>query len=545
MFSWLESKPDHPMFNAAEAKRLLGELPKDEPLKALEEVTAWLDSFKGTPGFPLDSRLAVAMLLDESGQLRHAELLRRYLEAPHLQDFHGMRWWHAMHAFCKVLAETYALCVSEYHRENRPPVEIRERMAMIYVRLLRAVAERMKLELMRYLDVEPGVWEELYRHYWLAESDHCADSMVLPYAGQVIHTSPQRELLRALALFLSSTSTLAPHQIEVSFRIAARMVSFFEFGPEPAADRPYFIDLAHPMLPGRAGNEPQVTPEMRFFGIARAIPRLEEIVRQNEQGLLGEERRFGNEFTPDGKLTVLKHLEHYWGAGQDARHQERRGISTEIEVVHGFDAVSRLVAHIELDQVVGFSEAEVGMLKQRSGIGLAQVKENYAAESWPVQDMSNSGLGAVLPQAAGNWVRVGMVCGLKAKHAGLWWVGMIRRLHTDSHSKVHVGIEILTKKPLAVWLRALGRGAEKASNWATSSGSFAYDYLPVILLPEVHNSQASPIMLMPSGSYVPDAIFEAMMGEQSRNIRLTQLLAEGDDYEQVRFEWLEAGQEPA
>ena len=45
-------------------------------------------------------------------------------------------------------------------------------------------------------------------------------------------------------------------------------------------------------------------------------------------------------------------------------------------------------------------------------------------------------------------------------------------------------------------------------------------------------------MLMESGSYVPGNIYEMMMGEKSRDIKLTDLLAEGEDYEQVRFQWL-------
>ena len=173
-------------------------------------------------------------------------------------------------------------------------------------------------------------------------------------------------------------------------------------------------------------------------------------------------------------------------------------------------------------------------------MGLADVEQKYSSEFWPVHDVSNDGLGLLMPQAAGGWVKIGMVCGLKAKNASLWWVGMIRRLKTDSHGKVHAGIEILTKKPLSVWLRALGRGAEKVSNWETSSGSFQYDYLPVILLPDAQHAYAGATMLMPTGSYKPQAVFEAMMGEKSRNLKLTALLAEGDDYEQVTFEWLDA-----
>lgn len=94
----------------------------------------------------------------------------------------------------------------------------------------------------------------------------------------------------------------------------------------------------------------------------------------------------------------------------------------------------------------------------------------------------------------------------------LWWIGLIRRLHTDAQGTVHVGIEILAKKPLSVWLRTLGKESEKVSNWETSSGSFDYDYLPVILLPDANNSYANATMLIESGVFVQDTIYEMMMG---------------------------------
>jgi hypothetical protein len=144
-----------------------------------------------------------------------------------------------------------------------------------------------------------------------------------------------------------------------------------------------------------------------------------------------------------------------------------------------------------------------------------------------------------VPRSADNWVKIGALCGLKGKGASLWWVGMIRRLKTDSQNKVHFGIEILTKKPLSVWLRTLGKGKDRVSNWASSTGSFAYDYLPVILLPDEHSAYANATMLMESGHYVLGTIFEVMMGEKSRNIKLTGLLGEGGDYERVSFEWMD------
>lgn len=528
------------MSGVEEAGKLLADLPDNDPLKALDEVASWLVSVKDTPGFRPERRVDVIMLLDETGQRFHAELLQQYLAAPHLQDFKGLRLWRGAHGFMSALAEAYAACVREYRQEEKNSQALQERMPLVCVRLLRAAAEQMKLELMRYLDVEAAVWGRLYENYAFAEANQFAGVMVHAYPSHVIHTNPLRELVRAVALYVSSPSTLAPEQIEVSYRIAARMANLFDFKEAPDPDCPYYLDLSNPGAPRPVEDKIQATPAMRFFGAARAVPKLEGIIQQNEGGAIDPERRFGNEFTPDGKLTVLRHLQAHWGKTQPHRHQERRSISTDIEVAHGFRAIIKLFTCIELGQAAGLSDGEAAERKERPGMSLAGEEVDCTTETWPVLDASISGVGGVVPQASGAWVKIGAVCALKARNSTLWWAGMIRRLHTDHQGKVHVGIEILTRKPLSVWLRSLGKGAERVSNWETSSGSFAYDYLPAILLPEARSPEENAAMLMESGGYVPDGIYEAMMGEKSRNIRLVKLLEEGDDYELIRFQWLDA-----
>jgi hypothetical protein len=43
-------------------------------------------------------------------------------------------------------------------------------------------------------------------------------------------------------------------------------------------------------------------------------------------------------------------------------------------------------------------------------------------------------------------------------------------------------------------------------------------------------------MLMECGSFVAGTLFEVMLGEKSRTIKLVEIIAEGDDYEQVSIE---------
>ncbi len=476
------------------------------------------------------------MLLDEAGQPLQTELLQRYLSEPHLRDFQGLHLWQGIHAFAKELSAAYAASISEYRHMEKKPKELNERIPLICVRQMHAVSEQMKLELLRYIEVEPPVWQLLYACYQYAVVEQCAEKMLLAYPGHVIHTSVQRELLRTLVLYISSPGTLAADQVEVSYRIAGRLANFFDLKTTADADCHYQFDLSTNAPPHKVESAQHVSPGMRYFGAVRALPALKKIFDQNESDPVWQERRFSSEFTPAGKLTVLKHLLEYWASEPPHRHMARRDINAAIEVAHGFRVISHLVMHIDAGHFAGEEEGEANKLSQIELEAAADI--DYTTEGWNISDMSAGGIGATLTGRQGAWIKIGDLCALKPQNGQQWWVGMIRRLHTVGEGKVHVGIELLAKRPASVWLRVLGKGAHRVSHWETSSGSFAYDYLPVILLPDAQNSFLNSTMLMESGHFVMDSVYQVLMGEQSRDIKLTKLLAEGEDYEQVSFEWL-------
>jgi hypothetical protein len=526
MFKLFEGKPDHPLFDLQEARRLIHELPQDDHRKALEDITFWLDSIKTAKGFHPDVRGAIILLLDQTALPWYTEFLTQYLSVPHLQDFKGVHQWEGIHAYIKALAEAYDASVEEYRAARTKPPQLQQQLAVFCVRWVRALAEQMKLELMRYLDVDPSLWRQMGACQRFTEAEQIAESMVLAYPGQAIHVSPQREILRALLLYVAAPDVLAPDQIEVSYRIAGRMCSFFDLKSEADADCPYCFDTSAGGPPRPANGT--ATPDTRYFGAVRAVPALEKIRKQNEDDPLWQERRFGSEFTPNGKLTVLKHLLTWWGAQPPSPHAAHRALDTTVEVVHGFKLISQLVTH--MDAADAGAEGKVGLE--------AEEEVKYTPETWAVTGIGADEIGVKLSRSAGAWIKAGNLCGIKTQNDPQWWVGAIRRIHTDTQGVVHIAIGIVTRKPLSIWMRALGKGAEKASNWETSSGSFKYSYLPAILLPDAGGSYRNATMLLTTGAFVPGNYYQAMMGEKSHELKLVSLLAEGEDYEQVTFEWL-------
>src|SRR5215210_3325967 len=58
------SKVDHPLADAKQARTLIAELPPYDAVKALDEITGWLESLPEAEGFKLDRMFEVIDLLD-------------------------------------------------------------------------------------------------------------------------------------------------------------------------------------------------------------------------------------------------------------------------------------------------------------------------------------------------------------------------------------------------------------------------------------------------------------------------------------------------
>jgi hypothetical protein len=226
-------------------------------------------------------------------------------------------------------------------------------------------------------------------------------------------------------------------------------------------------------------------------------------------------------------------LQLYWGKTQPTRNQNRQNVSASLEVIHDIRSISRVVTRIDQGSLVNVPAQNVNL---NSGI-LFEIEElSLTTEIWMALDISETGVGCVIPKGFGGWVEIGDLCALKVEAGQIWWVGMIRRLKAGTDGLMQVGIEILAKKPLAVLLRACEqKSSESVYQWNHDVLSDSRQNISVILLPDTNNSYANATMLMASGSYTFNMEYELLMGEKNRNIRLTGLLEEGGDYERVSF----------
>jgi hypothetical protein len=326
--------------------------------------------------------------------------------------------------------------------------------------------------------------------------------------------------------------------LELSARIISRLAGGFALRAQPDAECNFHFDLAQPAGPVRHAADTPASATMRYFGAAQARVVIQETLDRFAANPAEPEKRFGSDFSIAEKLVALKRLLLFWGDSPPKQRWPRVKIEAKIKVAHGFTSASELVTRIEFSGMAEMSADQRVKVKQQTGIAVQAEESTAAITEWMERDGSTWGVGVDIPRQDEAWARIGSLLTFHAAGQKAWWLGAIRRMQRDAHEHVHAGIEILSKKPLSVYLRGIGEGAERAENWQTSSGSFRFTYLNALILGEGPASGTNPEILLKRDGFNPGIQYEVLMGGETPHVRLEELIERGEDYDRVRVTWL-------
>ena len=541
MLDWIKhfgGKPDHPLRDAQAAQEVLADLPEGVSLETLEQLSHWVGSVRDTPGFACDDRLAVTRLLDQAAAVHAGPLFNQFFSKIHEQDRATRKIWDALCEYWERLAEGYARCVADFEHGEKGAKNVEGEMPLALARALRAASMRFKLCHLRYVGIEAKAWAPLYRLYAIAELKQFDNVPVVAHAREA-HTTVRAELQKIVLLYLAAPHDLSPVQLELAFRILARFAISAGWSRVPQAECNFVVYLAAGEPPMHLPAKEAAGAHKRFFGGGQALSKLAELRELCDKNILSEEQRFGKEFSPAQIITVIKHLQAHLGLEPPQRRYARTETVAEVSVVHGLKPICQRVTKIELGSGVSLSENMDLKAKTANIMKLVAEEIESTPETWVQKDRSDWGLGADIPPDLGKWAEPGRLCGIQLHGEKVWWVGIVRRM--DADTGLHCGIRIFSKRPVSVWLRVLGAGEHQADNWASSSGSFSFDYMRAIMLPDALKSHEHPVMILENKSYVPGQLCEVMMGAHSRHIKLVEFLEEGEDYVRAAFEWQQPG----
>lgn len=481
---------DHPMRNPKEAKRILDALPADE-VKALEELSHWLESVSTVEGFKPAERAALLISVDDAAQPRQRKLSRDYSAATRPSKYQENRLWIQLHEYWKqaALALGRMLDIAAQTPKALDP----KTLATIATRALRAPAQQIKWQHMRYGPVDPAVWGMLNKIYAFAEARGLADGKLAPYPGGS-ESSPRMEFVKALMFNAASPDSLLATEVDLAERVIAELAPGFVLGNAPAPGLICWTDLGKAMAPLRIVRPPEASPGLRCFGPGSTLANLDAMM-QKVQTTRDLPSSLGTTKDPEAALDVLRHLAMLWSPEPPERKHARHSVKSRLTIAHGFTGV---IEAIDASASLNFDQK--------------------AVESWVVENVSAGGFGAMVPQAKGDWLRVGTLLAMQPDGGNNWLVGCIRRVNRTSPQEARVGIETLSRSPKVMKFRVRGLGEETG-----------------ILLPAAVLGSGEVAIALRSGVYPPGQNLEASVGNKE-HVYMPQGAAErAEDYELVRF----------
>jgi hypothetical protein len=489
-------KPDHPLADPKEAKRLLDALPANDAIKALDELMHWIESVAMAEGFKPETRIQLLLMLDDVAQPRVRKLARDYVTATRPSRFQENRLWTALHGYWKQAGHSYARCVDQFVQGAKGTDAAKAQLPLLLARTLRCLAQQIKWMQMRYGPIDLASWGLFNGAYAFAETRRLAQTKVTVYAGSGSTSTPQLEFLKGVMFSASAPDGLLPLEIELAERLIGALASRFVIGNAPAPDYVYWTDLAQAMTPARASRGPQPVPGLRCFGAGAALTELHDMAeRVMVGGQIPPGLSLGGSDERHVVHEVMRHLHMYWSPQAPERKTQRHPVKSRLSVTYGYDGV-------------------MGVLDGGDSLDF----DNQRAESWIVENVSAGGFGAVVPQLKGDWLRVGALLALQPEGGSNWVLGVVRRVNKIAGQQARVGIETLSKAPV------VSRFAVPGAAGASEQG---------VLLK--NGAVAEPRIVLKLGVFAPAQNLEVASGEL-HHVYIPQALAErGEDYEIARF----------
>ncbi|MCE9569664.1 MAG: hypothetical protein K8R10_06585 [Rhodocyclales bacterium] len=453
MLGLFSNNAKHPLAEAREAKRILAEVAGREPLRAVEDAGAWLESLTADEGFKLPQRLDLVFRLDEAAVAQARRLGHDYPALRRATRSQEARQWEFPHNYWQHLAAAYQDCLARHAAAEKKDADaIRSQLPLLYGRLINALAAQLKWKQFRYGPVDPAFWLTLGRIYLVAVDARLAQKALQLYPGAG-ETTIEAEYLKVLIFHATSMDKLQPLGIEIAERFINYFMPYFSLIREVRPENVYWVDAAKPLPPTRLAQLPEVTPTLRFFNGTRAVDAVAKTIAQiRAEGRVPPGINLGGQYEVDAVIPVLEHLAICWAPKPPMRSNARHRINSPLKVVNGLAAVHRRLS--------GGGDGTDGV------------------ETWVIDDVSLGGLGAQVTASRNDWIHIGALVGLLPEGGDNWLIGIVRRYVRTGPNQASVGIETVSKMPRAVLADAGGLQTEALLLDVPEVGEYARMVLP-------------------------------------------------------------------
>lgn len=421
----LGKKSDHPMAEIKSAQALIAELPKNDPIKSLMELTDWMESAASNGEFKLDHQFDLIRMLDEASYPYTRKLSRDYFAAQELPKFQENRLWLVLGGWYRNVCNAYLTVFNRHCEGEKASANIKGSLPLLSVRIVHAMAVSLKFVSVHYGPIDNDIWKSLGRLYKHAERQQYLDTQVSLYSASPRSTSVKQEIAHLLGWYGCGVHTLNPLAMHLTERIIAQYIDKVDMTVQPDRHSLFGFDLNAPGTPHRINVDATVHPDMRFVSMASMQYRIEDLLKVLRKNIVPDDLVLGGEYEAELVQEAAEFLLKFL-TKLPQRRTARREIQIKTKVVSGFpSALECTGANFDADRTA----------------------------EWQLENISASGFYTVLPQQGNENIRIGHVLGIRAGDNTHWGAAVIRRLIRDEANRLHVGAEILGNRISGVTLR--------------------------------------------------------------------------------------------
>ena len=497
-------RSDHPLADIKSAQKVLEDIPKNDALNTVQELTSWIESIlELAEDFRLDHEFAVLRMFDDAAQPHVRKLLRDYFAMQPVSKFQENRLWTVLNGFYMQSELVYYDVLVRFRNGGRGASGVKPDLALLGARGIAALTGRLKMAAARYALVEPVLWKHLAEFYGHAETNSYQDDAVALYPGIPGNTSPRQEFAALLVWYGVSSGVQNPLQEHISERLISYASKGLQVDGQYNANALFVFDLAQPTPPMRVASDATLHPALRFFSVVEELKQLVSLGKTLEKGIVPDDVNLcGAKYDVELVRDILRKLVDNLTQPLPTRRNPRRKINVNLKVANGFFKM--------------LEQADVGL----------NFFNPDTAEIWDVEDISATGFRSVIPAAQVDGIKIGSLIGSKPENVPNWGAGIVRRLSRDEKNNMHIGVEVLSTQIVGISLTDRMEADDA-------------DIQIALYLNRPADASGEAWLLMRPDTFSPNRSLNMELGGKGYLLLPLALVEGGDDYDLARYRRME------
>jgi cyclic-di-GMP-binding protein len=387
-----------------------------------------------------------------------------------------------------------------------------------------------------YREVPRHDWRSLHEVYAYAEKLGVAENAVKdPLNRETQDASPRIAYVRAVLMGMANPHELGQRQLTFVAFLLERWASKVEVARKPVPEDegvpPLVADLAGERIPERLdpGAPPAVEP--RYLDARKMAKSLRNRVALLRKGESPAKLGLGEDCVQPSCEQTLVFLYRQWCQAKPAHPLAGRQPNLAAQVTNDMEAIhhymsggrQRQVEAKELTQQQRLEMETFGRIRSVDNKEYTSAR-GFVLEEWTILEDSAQELHMV--RAAGQGAKRyghGQLVTVRPPDASGFILGQVRWLIGAANGDLRAGIKLMPgiATPASVRGTGLNDQAERP--------------ILALALGAVPAVKSTPTLVLPAGWFKPGRVLE-VMGEQPYNVRLTEVVERGSDFERVSYE---------